>query len=181
MTHSTDHSAFNEIRRYVVENYDELHQAAAKQAARENPDNSLQASALVNEVVVKLLKTDEPIRVQDSDHFLAVTTQMMKHILVDKARHGLAIKAGGQMNRQLLDSHLAGQKETAVELLIIQEELDLLTKADPVAAEVVRKRCQGYSVDEAATLLNLSRTTAYSLWNFGRAWLLRRFTNSLGS
>lgn len=177
MNHSDDSSSHNEIRRYIVEHFDELHEIASKKAARESPDNSLQASALVNEVVVKLLKSKDPVHLNDSDHFLAIATRMMNHLLVDKARHDNAACVGGNMNRQHLDSNLAGQPATALELLIIQEEMELLTKTDSMAAEVVRQRCLGYSLDEIAEKLNMSRTSAYNEWNFGRAWLLRRFTN----
>lgn len=177
MNYTDDSSSHNEIRRYLVENFDELHEIAVKKAARESPDNSLQASALVNEVVIKLLKSKDPVQVNDNDHFIAIATKMMAHVLIDKARHDNAACAGGQMNRQHLDSHVAGQPATAFELLIIQEEMELLTKDYPLAAEVVRLRCQGHSIEEAATTLDISRSAAYQEWNFGRAWLLRRFTN----
>ncbi len=177
MSHSDDSSSHNEIRRYLVENLDELRDIAAKKAARESPDNSLQASALVNEVVIKLLKSKDPVLVNDNDHFIAIATMMMNHVLIDRARHGNAACAGGQMNRQHLDSNLAGEPATAFELLIIQEEMELLTKDFPLSAEVVRLRCQGHSIEDAATTLKISRTAAYQEWNFGRAWLLRRFTN----
>jgi RNA polymerase sigma factor (TIGR02999 family) len=177
MNPSDDSSSHNEIRRYLVENFDELHDIAARKAARESPDNSLQASALINEVVVKLLKSNDPVQVNDNDHFIAIATRMMNHILIDKARQGGAVCAGGLMNRLTLDSHVAGQPATAFELLIIQEEMDLLTKDYPLSSEVVRLRCQGHSIEDASKLLGISRTAAYQEWNFGRAWLLRRFTN----
>jgi RNA polymerase sigma factor (TIGR02999 family) len=177
MNHAGESSSHNEIRRYLVENFEELHEIATKKAARESPDNSLQASALVNEIVVRLLKSKDPLQVNDSDHFLAIATKMMNHVLIDKARHHNAACSGGQMSRQTLDSNVAGQPGTSFELLIIQEEMELLTKDYPLAAEVVRLRCQGHSIEDAAALLNISRTAAYQEWNFGRAWLLRRFTN----
>jgi RNA polymerase sigma factor (TIGR02999 family) len=177
MSHSDDSSSHNEIRRYLVENLDDLHDIAARKAARESPDNSLQASALLNEVVIKLLKSKEPVQVNDKAHFLAIATRMMNHILIDKARQGGAACAGGHMNRKTLDSNVAGQPATAFELMIIQEEMDLLTRDYPLSSEVVRLRCLGHSIENAATMLNISRTAAYQEWNFGRAWLLRRFTN----
>ena len=177
MNHLDDSSSHNEIRRYLVKHFDDLHEIAAKKAARESPDNSLQASALVNEVVVKLLKSKDPVQVNDSDHFLAIATKMMNHVLIDKARHDNAACVGGNLNRQHLDSNIAGQPGKAFELLIIQEEMELLTKTEPLSSEVVRHRCLGYSLDEIAEKLNISRSSAYSEWNFGRAWLLRRFTN----
>jgi RNA polymerase sigma factor (TIGR02999 family) len=175
MNPSSDHSAFNVLRRFVVENLDEMKQTAAKQAARESPDNSLNASALVNEVVVKLLNADKPVEVKNNGHFLAVTTNMMKHILVDRARRIDAVKNGGEMQKHPIDSRVKDDANNAVDLLIIQEELELLTREDPIAASVVKLRCQGYSVEEVAEQLKYSRTTTYNLWNFGRAWLLRRF------
>ena len=131
----------------------------------------------MNELVVKLLKADSPLQIQDANHFLAVAATMMQHILTDRARHLQAEYTGGKMQRQDLGSQHGTEDATALHMLIIQEELDLLTQADPLAAGVGKNRCLGYSIEEAGEKLHISRSTAYSLWNFGRAWLLRRFKN----
>jgi RNA polymerase sigma factor (TIGR02999 family) len=163
------------VKRYLVEHYDELYGIAARQMARENPGHSLQATALMNEAVCQMLDPNRKVEIKDASHFLATANVMMQHILIDRARRNNAQKAGGQLNRQELNQNQVGDDNHIVELLILQEELQLLAKQDPQAAQVIQKRCEGYSIDEAAELLGLSRSTAYDLWNFGRAWLLQMF------
>lgn len=171
---SPDPASVHELKRYVLEQYDQLHAAACRQMAHEQPDHSLQATALINEFVIKLLKSQTPLVLNNGDHFLAVATRMMQQILIDRARHKHTDKAGGDVARQEFQPHLKSSNDFVAELLIIKEELERLEKEDPLAAEVVRMRCQGYSIEEAAAQLKLPRTTAYGLWNFGRAWLMQR-------
>lgn len=142
--------------------------------AHEQPDHSLQATALINELVVRILDSDTPLQLNNSDHFLAIATLMMQRILIDRARKNNTQRAGGKHQHQELQPGIQGAHDCQQELLILQEELQRLAEADPISAEVVKKRCQGYSIDEAASQLDIPRSTAYGLWNFGRAWLLNR-------
>ncbi|MFT3881717.1 MAG: ECF-type sigma factor [Gemmatales bacterium] len=163
------------IKRYVIEHYDELHDMAARQMARENPGNSLQASALVNEAVCQMLDRTDPPKLNDSEHFLANANIMMKHILVDHARCRNNLTHGGNLNRHDLNSDQEGRDQQMVKLLILQEEIQLLTEQDFLAGQIVQKRCEGYSIEEAAAQLKLSRSQAYDKWTCGRAWLLQKF------
>lgn len=167
------------IKRYLIEHYDELHGIAAQQMAKENPGHSMQPTALMNEAVCQMLDPARQVAIKDASHFLATANVMMKHILIDRARRYQAIKAGGQMQRQELNDEQMGKADHLVELLILREELQLLAQHDPQAAAVIQKRCEGYSTEEAAEQLGISRSVAYDLWNFGRAWLLQKFTSGL--
>lgn len=166
------------IKRYLIENYDEIHAIAAKQMAKENAGNSMQATALLNEAVCKMLDPDQKVQINDSRHFLAAANVMMKNILIDRARRRNAAVRGGQITREELHEDQVGSDPHHVEMLIIQEEIQLLAAQDPLAALIIQKRCEGYSIDEVAVMLKLSRTQAYSQWNFGRAWLLQKFHQS---
>ena len=163
------------IKCLFIEHYDELYGIAAAQIAKENPDDSMQATALVNEMVCKMLEPHRNVHLNDKNHFLATAQVMMKHIIIDRARRRGSQKQGGHLQQQELHDNQAGIDPQHVELLILQEELQLLAKADPLAAQVIQKRCEGFSIDEIVDQLKISRSNAYDLWNFGRAWLMQMF------
>ena len=163
------------IKRFLLEHYDELHGMAQRHMAAEAAGNSLQATALMNEAVCQMLDPARKLAINDDRHFLATAQLMMKHILIDRARRHQAQKAGGQMQRKDLHENQADRQPQQVEVLILQEELNLLAQHDPMASKVIQKRCEGYSTEEAAEILGISRTAAYELWNIGRAWLLQKF------
>jgi len=169
------------IKCYLIEHYDELYGIAARQMIGEHPGNSMQATALLNEAVCKLLDPNGQVQFNDSHHFLAAANVMMQHILVDRARHRNALKQGGQLQRQELQPDQPDADQQHVELLILREELQLLAVQDPLAAQIIQKRCEGYSIDEVAGQLDISRSQAYDLWNVGRAWLLQRFNQNTSS
>jgi len=172
-----DHSSerLSSIKCLFIEHYDELYGIAAAQMAKEHAGNSLQPTALVNEMVCKMLEPHRNVQLNDKHHFLATANLMMKHILVDRARRRSCQIQGGHLQRQELHNDQAGTDPQNVELLILQEEIQLLAREDPQAAKIIQKRCEGYSIDEIADQLKISRTNAYDLWNFGRAWLMQMF------
>lgn len=166
----TDH---HQIKRWVLEHYDQLHEAAARQISHENPGQSLDVSGLINEAVCRLLQPEKPQPFKDAEHFLRTAVNIMQHVLIDRARHKSTIKAGGQFNKIPLVDNYARQEQFFLEVLIVREELERLAAVDNQAALVVEKRCQGYSIDEIADLMQLTRSVTKDLWNFGRAWLLK--------
>lgn len=165
------------IKRYLVEHYDQLHNMAARQMAKENPDNSMQATALLHEVVCKMLDRKGSLEMNDSKHFLATANLMMKHILVDHARRRNTLAHGGDLRRKEMNNDYEESDHQLVKLLILQEEIQLLARQDPQAAHIIEKRYQGYSIDEVADQLKMSRSQAYDKWNCGRAWLLHKFNH----
>jgi RNA polymerase sigma factor (TIGR02999 family) len=163
----------SQLKRFVIEHYDELHTYAIRQIALEAPGQSMDATALLHEAVVKILEPEKPVAVNNADHFKATAKLIMKHILIDRARHKGTDRAGGQFQRQPLHADLKDGKKQPAEFLIFQEELQVLATKDPLAAKVVELHCNGYSIADVAKQLNISRSSAYDLWKFGRAWLMR--------
>ena len=163
------------IKCLFIKHYDELHGIAAAQMAKENPGDSMQATALVNEMVCKMLEPHCDVQPNDKNHFLATANLMMKHIIIDRARRRSSQKYGGHLQKQQLLDDQAETDMQHVQLLILQEEIQLLAQEDPLAAQIIQKRCEGFSIDEIADQLKISRTSAYEQWNFGRAWLMEVF------
>jgi RNA polymerase sigma factor (TIGR02999 family) len=159
----------------IIEHYDKLHKLAAKQMAGEGSCQTLDTTGLVNEAVARMLKAAGPVDFKHVGQFLATAKKIMKHVLIDRARHKQTVKGGGGHKAGALDIDPAGKNHPVLDLLIVQEEFQRLTKEDPEAARVVELRCQGYAIDEIAQQLNLSRSTTYGLWNWGRAWLAKAF------
>jgi RNA polymerase sigma factor (TIGR02999 family) len=150
--------------------YDELRRLAAANVARENPDLSLSATALVHEAYLRLAGDH---RFADRRHFFLVAAEAMRRILIDHARRKRRVKHGGDRKRVPLSSaedQLAASDE---ELLSLDEVLDRFAAIDPVKAELVKLRYfAGLTEEEAAAALRISRATASRYWTFARAWLI---------
>jgi RNA polymerase sigma factor (TIGR02999 family) len=158
--------------------YEELRQLAAQKMARENPGQTLQATALVHEAWLRL-GGDEQVAWQNRTHFFAAAAEAMRRILIDNARRKSALRHGGQAERVdfNLDSlELAAGMEDD-QLLAVHEALDKLAAHDAVKAELVKLRFfAGLTLAEAAKALDLSEPTAKRYWAYARAWLYREIT-----
>jgi RNA polymerase sigma factor (TIGR02999 family) len=107
------------------------------------------------------------------NHFFSAAAEAMRRILVDSARRKAALKHGGQRNRQPLDSADIAAAAPPEEVLAVHEALDRLTAEDSVAGDLVKLHYfGGFSLEEAADLLGVSRATAYRRWTYARTWLL---------
>ena len=151
--------------------YAELRALAAARLAAEKPGQTLQATALVHEAYLRLVGAGGPDWA-GRGHFFAAAAEAMRRILIEAARRKGRAKRGGGLRRvELVDA--AAQVEAAPdEVLAIDEALDGLAVEDPVAAALVKLRYYaGMTVEEAAAALNISRSTAYEHWAYGRAWL----------
>jgi len=152
--------------------YDELRKLAAQKLAREKPGQTLQPTALVNEVYLRLVGGRGNLRWNDRGHFFAAAAEAMRSILVSNARRKRRAKHGGGRHRLPLNDDVLAPAED--DLLALDELLTQLAIDDPEAAEVVKLRYfAGLSVEEAAESLGISRATAYRHWTFARAWLLQ--------
>ena len=152
--------------------YDELRQLAARKLAQEKPGQTLQATALVHEAYLRLVDTEKVQRWDSRGHFFAAAAEAMRRILIENARHKGRLKRGG--DRKRLDLNDADLISFAApdELLLIDDALAKLAREDARAAQLVRLRYfAGLSVEEAAELSGLSRSTAYEHWSYARAWL----------
>ena len=156
--------------------YGELRRLAAARLAAECPGQTLQPTALVHEAYVRLVgpdgaAADDP-RWDGRGHFFAAAAEAMRRILIDQARRKGRQKRGGARQRVDLDGADLASVAAPDELLLVDEAIARLATEDARAAQLVRLRYfAGLSVEEAAELSGLSRSTAYEHWAYARAWL----------
>jgi RNA polymerase sigma-70 factor (ECF subfamily) len=168
----------NAFERVVPLVYDELHRMAARYVAGERSALTLQATALVNELCLRLLGWDA-IRWQNRKHFFGVSASMMRRVLVDMARRRRAERRGGSHASVVpLDGIDVAASEPAADLLEVDSALQALADVDPRKAQVVELRFfGGLSIEETAEALGVSPRTVHTDWAFARAWLYRTLTN----
>jgi len=153
--------------------YDELRRLAAVKMAHEQPGQTLQPTALVHEAWLRLSQ-QAGARWQNREQFYAVAAEVMRRILVDRARRRRARKHGGQLERVELDAvELPGSGDDDA-VVRIHEALELLAAQDPQKAEVVKLRFfVGLENGEVAVLLGVSEKTVQRHWAFAKVWLYR--------
>jgi len=152
--------------------YDELRQLAAHHLAQERPGQTLQATALVHEAYLRLVDTDQAQHWNSRGHFFAAAAQAMRRILVEQACRKQADKHGGGRRRVPLDDAEVGYTPAEDEVLAIDEALTRLAAEDPQAARLIQIRYfAGLSIEEAAALVGLSRSSAYEHWAYARVRL----------
>jgi RNA polymerase sigma factor (TIGR02999 family) len=161
--------------------YDELRKLAAAKMARETPDQTLQATALVHEAYLRLVDVDKIQQWSSRGHFFAAAAEAMRRILVENARRKQRKKRGGRLQRvELADVHL-GIETAAEDLLALDGALQKLGESDPRTAELVKLHCfAGLTIERAAELLSISVRTACRDWAFARAWLFREIEQNHG-
>jgi RNA polymerase sigma-70 factor, ECF subfamily len=153
--------------------HSELHRIAHCYMSRENPGHTLQTTALVNEVYLRLVDIAQ-VRWQDRAHFFAMSARMMRHILTDFARALTYQKRGGAALRVTFDEALAVSPRQDVEIVAIDEALLALAAIDARKSQVVELRFfGGLSVEETAEVLKISPKTVKRDWRFAKAWLHR--------
>lgn len=153
--------------------YRELHGLAAKQMRGEARNHTLQPTALVNEVYMRLMHG--PDNIQDRRHFFALAATAMRNALVDHARQKRASKRGKGFERVPLDDADAGRELHVVDILTVDEALTALTAKHSRASRVVELRFFGGHTDqEIADILGLSLPTVRRDWHAARKWLKDR-------
>jgi RNA polymerase sigma factor (TIGR02999 family) len=159
--------------------YDELRRLARLHMNRERPGHSLQATALVNEAYLRLVNY-ERMKWQDRAHFFAVSAQLMRRILVDRARrHNL--KRGKDMQQVSLERAAVLDGGPATGLVALDDAMNALAQLDPRKAQVVEMRFfGGLSVEETAEVLKVSPVTVMRDWSTAKAWLYRELTGGTG-
>jgi RNA polymerase sigma factor (TIGR02999 family) len=180
--------------------YEELRQLAASKLRHESPGHTLQATALVHEVYLRLVGTTDaesqpgvtgeasdaaPIEVsstsgdawQSRGHFFAAAAEAMRRILVENARRKGRLKRGGDRERIALDQVEPTDPEPSVDLLALNEALVKLEAADKAKGDVVKLRYfAGLTIDETARALGISEATVKRHWLYARAWLRREMS-----
>jgi RNA polymerase sigma-70 factor, ECF subfamily len=161
----------NAEARLIPQVYAELRRIATGYMRRENPQHTLQPTALVHEAYAHLV--DHPQQKwQNRAHFLASAAQVMRHILVDHARAKRAGKRGGHQQQVTLDEGLLRSDDRTLDVLAIHEALERLTGFDPRQGKVVELHFfGGLTFEEVAMVLGISERTAKREWSMARAWL----------
>jgi RNA polymerase sigma factor (TIGR02999 family) len=155
--------------------YEELRTIARSQLSKERPNHTFQPTALVHEVYLRLANQTG---IQDRDKLLALASRVMRHVLVDYARHRSAIKRTDFRCRVELSEDNAPAAPDA-DLLVLEEAMKDLEKMDARQARIVELRVfAGLTIDEIAALLNISARTVKRDWVMARAWLQGRLRHS---
>jgi RNA polymerase sigma factor (TIGR02999 family) len=153
--------------------YDELHRAARRHMAGQPADHTLQATALVNEVYLRLVNFREASW-QNRAHFFAVCAKVMRRILIDSARSRQYLKRGGEAPHLELEEALVVPPEVPADLIALDDALQALAVLDPRKSQVVELRFfGGLSVKESAEVLKVSEETVLRDWRLAKMWLLK--------
>ena len=157
--------------------YDELRGLAGNYMRRENPRQTLQATALVHEAYLRLIP-DGKLKWNDRAHFFALVARSMRQILVERARARHAEKRGGAAARPVtLHDELLGEAERSIDVLALDEALQQLGELDSRQAELVELRFfGGLTVEETAEVMSISPATVKRDWSFAQAWLRRQLS-----
>ena len=151
----------------------ELRRLASYHMRREKAGHTLQTTALVNELYLKLVDQTQA-KWQNRAHFFAVAAQLMRRILVDYARRQLRSKRGGGVSDVALDEAVIISQEKSEDILSLNDALDRLAKLDVLKARIVELRhFGGLSVEETAEVLKISEVTVMRHWALAKSWLRR--------
>ena len=165
-----DEHALEELTPLV---YRELHRIAKRYMDRERSNHTLQATALIDEVYVRLVDCDR-VSWEDRNHFFAVCARLMRRILTDFARSRNYVKRGGGARQISLDENLYVRSRPDSDIVALDQALHGLAKVDKRKSDVVELRFfGGLSVKETAAVLSVSDETVKRDWRLAKLWLLR--------
>jgi RNA polymerase sigma-70 factor (ECF subfamily) len=157
----------------------ELYRRAKRYMGRERRGHTLQTTALIHEVYLRLVDAQQ-VRWQNRAHFFAIAARLMRRILVDHARERRYQKRGGEARRVTLDEGLVVSPERDYDLVALDDALSALGEVDLRKSRVVELRFfGGLSVEETAEALEVSPETVRRDWRLARSWLLRRLSESV--
>ena len=167
---SGDRQALDQLTSIV---YQDLHRLAHHYMSREGSGNTLQTTALIHEVFIRLVDT-AGVNCRDRVHFFALCAQLMRRILTDHARARHTLKRGDGARVPDFDESLVVSAAPRTDLVALSDALDELAKLDPRKARVVELRYYaGLRVDECAQVLKVSPRTVMADWQLAKAWLWR--------
>jgi RNA polymerase sigma factor (TIGR02999 family) len=168
-----DESALEKLTPQV---YRELHRAAKGCMRAERDGHTLQTTALINELYLKLTDLKE-VNWQNRAHFFALCARQMRRILTDQARARQSHKRGGGAQPISLDAAPIISRQPQREVLAIDDALKTLAKVDSRKSQVVELRFfGGLNVEETAEVLKVSPDTVVRDWKLAKAWLLRELS-----
>jgi RNA polymerase sigma factor (TIGR02999 family) len=174
---SGDEGALGRLAEQV---YPELRLMARRYMRDQRQGNTLQPTALVHEVFVRMVDVTK-VEWRQRAQFFALAAQMMRRILVDEARARGSLKRGGMAIKVNLDETTILPPAPDRSILALDEALTAFSQVAPRQAKVVELRYfGGLSEEEIVTALNISPRTARRDWQFARAWLLRELGHTMG-
>jgi len=151
--------------------YEELRKLAASKMSREAPGQTLQPTALVHEVWLRLVGKEDP-QWNNRAHFFGAAAEAMRRILIENARRKLARRHGGGQVRLNVDDLEIAAPGSDDQVLAINDALEKFVSIDPLKAELVKLRYfAGLTIEQAAKVLEISEATAKRWWSYARAWL----------
>ena len=154
--------------------YEELRLLAAQQLAHERPGQTLQATALVHEAYIRLVKGSDQ-GWNSKGHFFRAAAEAMRRILIDNARRKKGMRHGGQYNQVTLNESVLSKSKTICsdDLMALNEAIEKLEGTDPTKAKLVKLRLfGGLTGQQVAEILEMSNATEQRYWAYARAWLL---------
>jgi RNA polymerase sigma-70 factor, ECF subfamily len=176
--HDGDSRALDRLMPMVVE---ELRRIATGHFAREAPGHTLQPTALVNEVYLRLIDAGR-VDWQSRDQFFRIAARLMRRVLVDHARGRQAAKRWGEARRTAVDVDRITPDGRAVDLAALDDALSEMARINPEGCEIVEMRYfAGLTLEEIAELLGVSRTTVKRRWHTAKLWLVRELGRGGGS
>ena len=158
--------------------YSELHRIAMRQMRHERADHTLNATALVHEAYLKLADQNQ-ISWQNRAHFFAISARVMRQVLISYARKHNAEKRGGGTPDTLLEGKEIALNDRADELIALDEALTRLSAFDERLAQVVEYRFfGGLTIEETASVMEISTMTVKRDWTKAKAWLYRELNTA---
>ena len=171
--HGGDREALDQLMPLVVE---ELRRIADGHFALESPEHTLQPTALVNEVYLKLIDVDQ-IDWQCRAQFFGVAARIMRRVLVDHARGRRTVKRGGNAYRTTFDAERIALESREVDVMALDDALEAMKRINPDGARIVELRYfTGLTLEEVAEVLDTSPSTVKRKWRTARLWLHRELT-----
>ncbi|MEO8052800.1 MAG: sigma-70 family RNA polymerase sigma factor [Acidobacteriota bacterium] len=160
------------LERLTPRVYQELRRIAGYHMQNEQLGRTIQTTALVHEAYLKLIDVAN-VDWQHRAHFFAVSSQIMRRILLDRARRRVAAKRGGKAERVNLDEIAGNVSGRPRDMIALDDALNALEKIDSRKARIIEMRFfAGLSVEETAEILKVSPDTVLRDWRLARAWLL---------
>jgi RNA polymerase sigma factor (TIGR02999 family) len=152
--------------------YDALRKLAGAKMAREQPGQTLQATALVHEAYLRLVDVERAQHWNSRGHFYAAAAEAMRRILVERARQKESMRQGGGAARVELSQVEPATEEPDIDLLALNEALKKLEREDPRKAQLVKLRYfAGLTIAASAEILGVAVSTANADWVYARSWL----------
>jgi RNA polymerase sigma-70 factor, ECF subfamily len=158
--------------------HDELHRRAHRYMTHEHAGHTLQTTALINEVYLRLIDAPK-VNWQDRAHFFAISAKLMRQVLVHYARSKNSQKRGGKFRQVSLNQASLFASRPDANLVELDDALTALAEVDPRKAQVVELRFfGGLSLEEAAEVLKISTDTVWRDWDLAKGWLYREMKHA---